>query len=83
MATRLAENPAVSVAVIEGGSFYEIDNGNFSQIPAYDSYFTSAPPSTSQPLIDWGIVTVPQVVCLQELHLTIRMDLDLLTSTSL
>ncbi|MCJ1390735.1 hypothetical protein MMC18_003596 [Xylographa bjoerkii] len=60
VAKRLAENPDISVAVIEAGSFYEIDNGSFSQIPAYDGYFTENPPSTAQPLIDWGIVTLPQ-----------------------
>ncbi|MCJ1381062.1 hypothetical protein MMC17_004171 [Xylographa soralifera] len=60
VAKRLAETPDITVAVIEAGSFYEIDNGNFSQIPAYDGYFTESPPSTAQPLIDWGIVTLPQ-----------------------
>ncbi|MCJ1316773.1 hypothetical protein MMC15_002094 [Xylographa vitiligo] len=54
VAARLAENPAFSVAVIEGGSFYEIDNGNHSQIPA------APPPYSSQPLLDWDIVTAPQ-----------------------
>ena len=68
VATRLAEDPSASVAVIEGGSFYEIDNSNISQIPAFDTYFSVSPPSTSQPLIDWGIVTAPQDVCLEELH---------------
>ena len=62
MAARLAENPAFSVAVIEGGSFYEIDNGNHSQIPA------APPPYSSQPLLDWDIVTAPQTVCLEKLY---------------
>ena len=62
MARRLAENPAVSVAVIEGGSFYEIDNGNISQVPAYDVEYSSPSPTTIQPLVDWGIVTIPQTV---------------------
>ncbi|KAL8725086.1 MAG: hypothetical protein Q9166_007580 [cf. Caloplaca sp. 2 TL-2023] len=60
VAQRLAENPQLSVAVIEGGSFYEIDNGNYSQIPAYDVQFSSPDPASIQPLIDWGIVTSPQ-----------------------
>ena len=63
VANRLAANPAVSVAVIEGGSFYEIDNGNYSQIPVYDTRFSSPSPTTIQPLVDWGIVTLPQTVC--------------------
>lgn len=33
IATRLAEDPAVSVAVVEAGGFYEIDNGNRSVVP--------------------------------------------------
>ncbi|KAL8945210.1 MAG: hypothetical protein Q9211_000260 [Gyalolechia sp. 1 TL-2023] len=60
VAQRLAENPLVSVAVVEGGSFYEIDNGNYSQIPAYDVQFSSPDPASIQPLVDWGIVTSPQ-----------------------
>lgn len=62
VAQRLAENPAVSVAVIEGGGFYEIDNGNISQIPAYDVEYSSPSPTTIQPLVDWGILTIPQTV---------------------
>lgn len=62
VANRLAAKPGVSVAVIEGGSFYEIDNGNISQIPALDSEYSSSSPATIQPLVDWGIVTVPQKV---------------------
>ncbi|KAL8808636.1 MAG: hypothetical protein Q9200_004165 [Gallowayella weberi] len=34
IASRLAANPQLSVAVIEAGGFYEIDNGNGSVIPA-------------------------------------------------
>lgn len=68
VATGFVENPAVSVAVSEADSFYEIDNGNLSQTSVHDTYFTAAPPSISQPLIDWGVLTVPQVVCLDELH---------------
>jgi len=60
VAARLAENPAWSVAVIEAGGFYEIDNGNISQIPAFAGTFTGADPSSTQPLIDWNIETAPQ-----------------------
>lgn len=33
ISARLAQNPNVTVAVIEAGSFYQLDNGNQSQIP--------------------------------------------------
>ncbi|KAL9047696.1 MAG: hypothetical protein Q9206_006547 [Seirophora lacunosa] len=60
IATRLASNPAVSVAVIEAGGFYEIDNGNRSIVPGYSSFYTGADPTNYQPLVDWGFVTEPQ-----------------------
>lgn len=40
VAHRLASNSSYSVAVIEAGGFYEMDNGNYSQIPAYAAQFT-------------------------------------------
>lgn len=60
IAGRLAEDLTASVAVIEAGSFYEITNGNLSQIPADDIYFTGKSPRDVNPLIDWGFVTTPQ-----------------------
>lgn len=62
IATRLAENTSNTVAVIEAGGFYEVDNGNVSVVPnlglAYDPtqvLFTHAYPN-----VDWGIVTTKQ-----------------------
>ena len=64
MATRLASAPGISVAVIEAGGFYEVDNGNKSTVPGYANYYTGSDPHNYQPLIDWGFSTVPQtVVC--------------------
>jgi choline dehydrogenase len=60
LASRLAENQTVSVAVIEAGGFYEIDNGNYSIVPGYASYYTGSDPIDYQPLIDWGFSTQPQ-----------------------
>ncbi|MCJ1372495.1 hypothetical protein MMC20_003720 [Loxospora ochrophaea] len=60
LANRLTENTQVSVAVIEAGSFYELSNGNLSQVPAFDFYYTTASPTDIQPLVDWGFVTRPQ-----------------------
>ena len=61
VANRLASVPGVSVAVVEAGSFYEISNGNASQVPAYDVQYSDSP-TAIQPLIDWGFTTEPQPV---------------------
>ncbi|KAL8831535.1 MAG: hypothetical protein Q9191_000813 [Dirinaria sp. TL-2023a] len=60
LATRLASDAAVSVAVVEAGGFYEVDNGNRSTVPGYANYYTGSDPKNYQPLIDWGFSTVPQ-----------------------
>ena len=55
------------MAVVEGGSFYELDNGNGSVIPALctlQQVGTDA--NITQPLIDWDFVTTPQAVSLIE-----------------
>ena len=57
VAERLAENNTISVAVVEAGGFYELDSGNFSQIPAYETLYADAPAA-----IDWEIYTTPQPV---------------------
>lgn len=63
IAARLAQNASISVAVIEAGSFYQIDNGNGSVIPALaTTQFVGADANDTQPLIDWGFVTTPQAV---------------------
>ncbi|MCJ1462091.1 hypothetical protein MMC07_000691 [Pseudocyphellaria aurata] len=61
VAARLAENPAISVAVIEAGSFYEL-NGNYSSLPQDDVYWIGKDPTDVNPVIDWGFVTTPQAV---------------------
>jgi choline dehydrogenase len=62
VANRLAENKSLSIAVVEPGSFYEISNGNLSQIPLYSEQYVSKDPSDVQPLIDWELLTTPQPV---------------------
>ena len=64
IATRLAENRSLSVAVVEAGGFYEIDNGNLSIIPGRAVWFSGTDPKDFQPLVDWGFNTVPQAVSL-------------------
>ncbi|KAI4143962.1 MAG: hypothetical protein LQ341_002764 [Variospora aurantia] len=63
VAQRLSEDRTISVAVIEAGGFYELDNGNVSQIPAFyiKNFNQTVAPETVQPLIDWAYVTEPQV----------------------
>lgn len=58
VARRLAEHH--SVAVIEAGGLYELDNGNFTQIPADASYYLGKDPAVYNPLIDWRQRTTPQ-----------------------
>ena len=62
IASRLSEDPANLVAVIEAGSFYEIGNGNLSQIPTYGPAFSGKSPFDVNPLIDWAFLTTPQTV---------------------
>ncbi|OCK81714.1 GMC oxidoreductase [Lepidopterella palustris CBS 459.81] len=61
IAARLAENfPLLSVAVVEAGGFYEIDNGAGSIIPGLGAaQNTGTSPNDTSP-IDWNFVTTPQ-----------------------
>lgn len=63
MASRLADNNANSVAVVEAGGLAATDNGNYSSVPAYGAFYSGTSPDNIQPLVDWNIVTVPQTVC--------------------
>lgn len=62
LAARLAENTSFTVAVIEAGGFYEIDNGNISVIPnlglVYDTPLTQL--TNAYPTVDWGLLTTNQ-----------------------
>lgn len=63
LAARLAEDPSITVAVVEAGGFYEVDNGNISVVPGAAIQFVGTDPTNYQPLVDWGFVTTPQAVC--------------------
>lgn len=65
LATRLAEQQSGRVAVIEAGSFYEIGNGNISQVPAGDGTNAGKSRLDWQPMVDWGYVSLPQAVSRQ------------------
>ena len=63
IASRLAEDPTLSVAIIEAGGFYETDNGNYSVIPGLAlsaPFLSTTVPYQQQPLVDWSLVSVPQ-----------------------
>lgn len=60
IAARLAEGTGDSVAIIEAGGFYEIDNGNASEIPGEAPLFVNTDPNDIPSKIDWGFVTTPQ-----------------------
>jgi hypothetical protein len=62
IASRLAEQNAGSVAVIEAGTFYETTTGNISEVPASAIAWAGKSPDDWQPLADWGYVTTPQAV---------------------
>lgn len=54
VATRLAENGTYTVAVVEAGGFYELENGNLTIVPGYYSQ------NLNHPSVDWNFETTPQ-----------------------
>ena len=62
IASRLAAEPSISVAVIEAGGFYEAEDGNISVVPGYCTVYAGTDPADTNPLVDWGFVTLPQAV---------------------
>jgi choline dehydrogenase len=62
VAARLAEDPSITVAVIEAGGFYEVDNGNTSVVPNLGLIYTSPLLITqyAYPTVDWSLLTTNQ-----------------------
>ncbi|OLN95799.1 Versicolorin B synthase 1 [Colletotrichum chlorophyti] len=62
LASRLAASSA-SVAVVEAGGFYEVENGNNSVVPLLSltgiGFIDPSPNFTPQPLMDWSLVSEP------------------------
>ncbi|GKT45266.1 cyclase atC [Colletotrichum spaethianum] len=62
LASRLAATSA-SVAVVEAGGFYEVENGNNSVVPLLSltgiAFVDPSPNFTPQPLMDWSLVSEP------------------------
>ncbi|KAL9080497.1 MAG: hypothetical protein Q9157_000731 [Trypethelium eluteriae] len=60
VASRLVEQGAGTVAVIEAGTFYELTNSNDSQVPSNAPAWAGNSATDWQPLADWGYMTTPQ-----------------------
>ncbi|KAI0130910.1 putative GMC oxidoreductase [Daldinia grandis] len=60
VAARLAEDSSLTIGVIEAGGFYELTNGNLSEVPSEASWFSGKATDDWQPNIDWGFITEPQ-----------------------
>ncbi|SMY29237.1 unnamed protein product [Zymoseptoria tritici ST99CH_1A5] len=61
VAARLTQHSNATVAIIEAGNFYELSNGNWSQIPYWHKQWRGGEDYDWQPLIDWGLMTEPQL----------------------
>ena len=66
VASRLVEQGAGSVAVVEAGTFYETSDGNLSEVPAFAANYVGKDTNDWQPLNNWGYITVPQKVCQED-----------------
>lgn len=66
VANRLSENPKVSVAVVEAGTWAEDVVGNLTEVPAYDFYFDLKAANATSSGVDWGFLTIPQAVSLHD-----------------
>lgn len=62
VAARLAENSSLLIGVVEAGTFSYLSNGNLSQVPATDIFFTGKDLDNWHPGIDWGFATTSQAV---------------------
>lgn len=62
VASRLAELPGISVAIIEAGTWAEDMVGNLTFVPGYDGAFLLKSVNQAPSAVDWGFVTTPQSV---------------------
>ncbi|KAI0848457.1 choline dehydrogenase [Daldinia vernicosa] len=60
LAARLSENPKIAVAVVEAGTYYQINHPIFSTVPMCTGGFTGSSPTDMNPGVDWGFITTSQ-----------------------
>ncbi len=60
LAARLSEDLMTSVAVVEAGSYYQINHPIFSTVPMCTGGFTGSSPTDMNPGVDWGFITTSQ-----------------------
>ena len=61
VASRLTEHSNATVAVVEAGSFSELTNGNWSQIPYWSEQWAGSDKDDYSDLVDWGLQTQEQI----------------------
>lgn len=60
LAARLSEDPNLSVAVVEPGTYYQITNPIAGEAPAGCVLWAGSAAAPNNPLVDWNFITEPQ-----------------------
>lgn len=60
LAARLSEDPIVSVAVVEAGTYYQVGNPILGSTPLGACAWNGTSPAFTNTAVDWGIRTKPQ-----------------------
>ncbi|KAI0015733.1 putative choline dehydrogenase [Xylariomycetidae sp. FL0641] len=60
IAARLSEDPKVTVAIIEAGTWAENLTGNQTKVPGYDAVYSGKAFNQTNSSVEWGFHTTPQ-----------------------
>jgi choline dehydrogenase len=61
VASRLAQDKSISVAIVEAGGLYEVESGLYSIVPGFAAAAnTGTDPDDDSMLVDWNFDTVTQ-----------------------